>query len=207
MLKKGSVLQGQHTTYRIQRVVYRRGKHSVVYEAVATDTEERVIVKEWQEGYKEHLKGIRNSVAREIDTLQNIRKHPSTAGAIIKVRDRISQPLAYVMDYLPQNAYDWYKVRERGCLSSLLPINRRSDAAIKDLVIKVGAAISEVHQAGYVHVDIKPENIRINKHGDPVLCDFSSAQPKQPFDPNIIQPTREYFPPGDPSRFQKKRKP
>lgn len=45
-----------------------------------------------------------------------------------------------------------------------------------DLVSTLCRALGAVHGAGFVHCDIKPSNIMINKAGTPVLIDFGAAR-------------------------------
>lgn len=42
--------------------------------------------------------------------------------------------------------------------------------------VHIGAALSRVHAAGYLHLDVKPGNVILNS-GRPVLIDFGTARP------------------------------
>ncbi|MDD7983877.1 serine/threonine-protein kinase [Lentisphaera marina] len=44
-----------------------------------------------------------------------------------------------------------------------------------DIFLKVCDAIAYAHSVGVVHLDIKPDNIRISSYGDVVLCDWGLA--------------------------------
>ncbi|EDM29348.1 serine/threonine-protein kinase [Lentisphaera araneosa HTCC2155] len=44
-----------------------------------------------------------------------------------------------------------------------------------DLFLKVCDAIAYAHSLGVIHLDIKPDNIRISKYGDVVVCDWGLA--------------------------------
>jgi len=44
-----------------------------------------------------------------------------------------------------------------------------------DIFLKVCDAIAYAHSQGVIHLDIKPDNIRISKYGDVVLCDWGLA--------------------------------
>ncbi len=44
------------------------------------------------------------------------------------------------------------------------------------LAIHVGAALQHVHANGYLHLDVKPDNVIVARGGVPVLFDFGSAR-------------------------------
>lgn len=50
------------------------------------------------------------------------------------------------------------------------------EAAIIKILIPILGGLELVHQAGFIHRDIKPDNIFIRKDGSPVLLDFGSAR-------------------------------
>jgi serine/threonine protein kinase len=47
---------------------------------------------------------------------------------------------------------------------------------IKDILMKVLDAVSLIHSEDLLHRDISPDNILVNKWGDPVLIDFGAAR-------------------------------
>jgi len=47
---------------------------------------------------------------------------------------------------------------------------------LKGLIAPLLEGIEKVHEVGFLHRDIKPDNIFVRKRGDPVLIDFGSAR-------------------------------
>ena len=47
---------------------------------------------------------------------------------------------------------------------------------ILNIYLKVCEAVSFAHSKGVLHLDIKPSNIRINDHGEVMLCDWGIAR-------------------------------
>jgi len=67
---------------------------------------------------------------------------------------------------------------EGPCLRELMV--RKSDQLdeiLSDLVVELAAALEHVHDHGFMHLDLKPENIIISRGGRLYLCDFDTAQP------------------------------
>ena len=62
-------------------------------------------------------------------------------------------------------------------LSRVLERQRRlSEAAVKRLLGDVLSGLEEVHEAGYVHRDIKPGNLMVQPDGSMVILDFGAAR-------------------------------
>jgi serine/threonine protein kinase len=51
-----------------------------------------------------------------------------------------------------------------------------SEAAIKSILLPLLDGIGKVHQTGFLHRDIKPDNLFLRADGTPVLLDFGSAR-------------------------------
>lgn len=66
---------------------------------------------------------------------------------------------------------------EQGTLSNYLNSNS-ADLSSKDiagLFIKIMEGVSSIHSRGYVHADLKLDNIVINKNNNPIIIDFDIA--------------------------------
>ena len=65
---------------------------------------------------------------------------------------------------------------EGPCLRELMVRgDSRLEAILSDIVVEMAGAIEHVHDNGYMHLDIKPENIIISRGGKSYLCDFDTA--------------------------------
>ena len=54
--------------------------------------------------------------------------------------------------------------------------NVRDQASLFDLTVVLAKGLRRVHEAGFIHRDIKPDNIYIRDDAGPVLLDFGSAR-------------------------------
>lgn len=86
---------------------------------------------------------------------------------IVPVYDvgRVEQFHYLAMDYL-----------QGGDLSSWIKSGLEQDEA-KDIIIQVAKALQFAHNKGYIHRDIKPDNILFREDNSAVLTDFGIAQP------------------------------
>ncbi len=74
-------------------------------------------------------------------------------------------------------AYIVMRFEEGGTLASML--DRRGtlpEAELLRILVQVLDGLTLVHNAGFIHRDIKPDNIHIGGDGRPVLLDFGSAR-------------------------------
>jgi serine/threonine-protein kinase PpkA len=73
--------------------------------------------------------------------------------------------LAYLaMEYLP-----------RGSIQKVIEEAGQSVSRLQ-LLVGVAQGLREVHRAGYVHLDVKPDNVLIRSDGSPVLIDFGISR-------------------------------
>lgn len=56
--------------------------------------------------------------------------------------------------------------------------SRMSCSTVKFIIAPIFDGLRHMHKVGYLHKDIKPQNILINSEGIPKLCDFGLAQEK-----------------------------
>jgi|TARA_B100000959_G_scaffold84596_1_gene90021 serine/threonine-protein kinase len=51
----------------------------------------------------------------------------------------------------------------------------RLDEILSDIVVELAAALEHLHDNGFMHLDIKPENLIVSRSGASFLCDFDTA--------------------------------
>ena len=104
-----------------------------------------------------------NRFLAEAQTLAQF-QHPNLVGV---VRYFKANGTAYiVMDYVEGEVLASYIGREA-------PL---SEAVLRGILAPVMDGLAQVHGAGYLHRDIKPDNIVLREDGSPVLLDFGAAR-------------------------------
>lgn len=100
---------------------------------------------------------------KEAETLVGFR-HPNIVSVLHFFR---TNGTAYmVMDYLEGESLA-ARIERLGCLA---------EAEVVGLLGPLLDGLGEIHEAGFLHRDIKPQNIYINADGTPVILDFGSAR-------------------------------
>jgi eukaryotic-like serine/threonine-protein kinase len=78
--------------------------------------------------------------------------------------------------------------------------SQKKHLAISDclrIAIHVGSALSHVHAKGYLHLDIKPDNVMISPGGRPILFDFGTARSVLAKRPDTVCGTNAYIAPEE----------
>ena len=108
--------------------------------------------------------GYSQSINREIATLR-VLSHPGIARLVSSFRFK-------------DGAYLVLEYASRGDLHSLLQTSGSLDnESTKFVVGEIVAALSSVHDAGFVYGDLKPENILITETGHIKVTDFGACRP------------------------------
>ena len=157
-----------------------KGGFGITYLALDTNLDQRVAIKEFlpvelatrsndshvhpiSEDHGETYGWGLNRFVTEARTLAKFR-HPN----IVRVMSVFeANSTAYmVMEY------------ERGdSLEKLLKAKKISgEAKLRSIVMPLLDGLKVVHEAGFIHRDIKPDNIYLRENGTPVLLDFGSAR-------------------------------
>jgi len=145
-----------------------RGATAVVYRARDRELGREVAIKVIRPKYADDDETVAR-LAREARTVAQL-QHPNivTLYAVRRVRDG---SLALVMQLVPGRTLREL-LNSRGACTF-----ERADRVIRD----VAAALAHAHQRGFVHRDVKPENIFIDETtGQALLSDFGVARSLEP---------------------------
>ena len=85
-------------------------------------------------------------------------------------------------------------------LAGLIDTHPNGRLSVSDAIrmaIHVGAALRAVHAGGYVHLDVKPDNVIVTRGGRPILFDFGTARPIDQQRPDRVMGTDPYIAPEE----------
>lgn len=159
-----------------------RGPLTDVFAARRTSDDRICAVKIPSEDWSIHDAAVR-LLRREHRAMQSIR-HPN----LVRMLDAdISNDISYlVLEYLEGRT-----LRDR--LQRDYSLDLRASVWIGR---QIAEALTALHRAGYVHGDVKPENIVLTKNGQAVLIDLGFArrmdEPPDPVDDSLILGTPNY---------------
>lgn len=142
-----------------------RGQYSAVYKAWQPSLDRHVALKVLRHHDKETLRKF-ESEARL--TAQLVEKGVPNLRQVYEV-DRTSEGDIFVaMEYVEDSLRNVLRrARKRGM--------RMNPEASAQLLAPVAQALDAIHSLGWVHLDIKPQNILISKEGRALLADFGIA--------------------------------
>lgn len=179
-LEPGTVL---NTHYLVGKVLGKPGGFGITYLAWDNTLETRVAIKEFlpaelasrdydrqtviphsNEEQTIFESGLQ-SFLKEARTLAKFHHHPN----IVRVRHFFQENgTAYmVMDYY-QGKTLWEQQEQRN--------KSFTEAEALQLMLPILEGLQEVHTQGFVHRDIKPQNIYITQNNQPILLDFGAAR-------------------------------
>lgn len=143
-----------------------RGQHSIVYKAWQKNLQRYVTLKvlyrcdeTTRHKLQEEALLTANLIERGAANIRQIYEVGQTAdGYLFVALEYVEESLHSVMERAK---------RHRGCINA---------AAAARLLMPVAQALDAVHSMGWVHLDIKPQNILISSMGRAILADFGIAQ-------------------------------
>ena len=156
----GLFVEGRHLDHYSDRQKLHRGNHALW---LARFDGEPCVLKE----FSVDIIG-RRRIRREAKLLRLLGEHPHIASvdAVFVHPSENGEQLAYLqMPYYSQ-----------GSLTSWIESKKPAKNVLQDVFASISQALSHVHGNGVVHCDIKLDNVLIDEHGTPYLCDFERSQ-------------------------------
>ena len=126
--------------------------------------------------------GSRRRAHREATALSRL-EHPNIVRCL-----GVHEPVYVLMEYLNGRS-----------LSDVIESGPQARMGISDSIrvaIHLGAALEHIHAKGFLHMDLKPDNVMI-VHGRPVLFDFGSLRERSAKRPEQIHGTDPYIAPEE----------
>ena len=166
--------------YRLESILG-SGGFGITYLAQDQSLNRRVAIKEL----------LPNDIATRVDGTTVVAKTESEEKSLTWARDRFmdeGRALAacdhpnvvnvYEMVEANGTAYMVTKYEEGRSLEQWLQeLGRRpNESELRSVLMPLLSGLETVHQAGFLHRDIKPDNIYMTKNGRPLLLDFGSAR-------------------------------
>jgi serine/threonine protein kinase len=165
--------------YVIDRII-NRGGFGYVYLATVTGLDKKVAIKEYlpsrlarrdadmsvvpvSEDVQERFNLGRKLFFREASTLASL-KHPNIVNVFNFFRE--NETVYLVMEYQPGENLEHYIKKHGGSLS---------EEFIRTVFPAFLSGLKHLHEAGLMHLDIKPANIHLRPGGQPLLLDFGAV--------------------------------
>ena len=181
LLKVGTLLN--HAKYRIERYLA-SGGFGNTYEGVNVSLGKKCAIKEF------FLKGV---VLRDEHTSEVFITHPDNKKAFNSQKEKFTKEarrlsrldnshIVRVFDFFEENGTAYY-VMDYIEGESLRELQKRTGKALTEqetlsVLTQMLDALKSIHEAGLLHMDIKPANIMIDQKGKCTLIDFGAS--KQP---------------------------
>ena len=147
--------------YRVVRTLL-RGQSCDILEVVQDTSSRRFALKQLREagaasGEERRAFGFEAKLGMELS-------HPN----LIRVYEYVKEALPYfVMEYFPSN-----HLRMNIAQPDKFPL---STSRLRKVIEQTAQALSYMHEKGWVHRDVKPENVLVNKVGDARVIDYALA--------------------------------
>ena len=162
-----SELKGCTERYTEQKF-YKSGSSKLIYQAHDEMTDRSVAFARLKEGSSTSQV---NSFLREA-RINALLQHPN----IVPVYDigLLHNEPYFCMKFIAGNSFAEIIAQLRNPKSSYH--KRFPRTALLDLFLKICDAMAYAHAHGILHLDLKPDNVRIDRFGDVLICDWGLAQ-------------------------------
>lgn len=163
------------------------GAESLIFRAKDLSTGETVAIKHLNVEGRENAKYLRH-ICNEYNTLRKLAKHPDgMPDGVVRAYRLIRKGLfqrrkrySLVMQYVDGVDLRWE--------------HRYPMGQLVDMMRQVAAILSALHSRGFIHGDLKPENMIVSPAGRVTLVDFGFSCPSGS-KPMSIRGTRDYMAP------------
>jgi serine/threonine-protein kinase len=115
------------------------------------------------ESGKEFFEKNKEKVIREAEILSEIH-HPNVVGVLEVFKQ--NNTVYIVMEFIAGHSLR-QEVEQNGVID---------EGRLKKIIYKIGQALEYIHEKNILHLDIKPNNILIDKSGNPKLIDFGISK-------------------------------
>lgn len=178
-LQPNSTLQGGK--YRIEKVLG-QGGFGITYVGYNTEFEETVAIKEF------FMKGVTErdetssvvSVSNADNTQQFEEQREKFKKEARRLRKLKSDHIVKVHDLFEENGTAYYVmdyIDGESLLERMKKVGRPfTEAEVVVILSQILEALKEVHQNEIWHLDLKPGNIMVDKHGNAYLIDFGASK-------------------------------
>ena len=196
-LKVGAMLN--HDKYRIERYLA-SGGFGNTYEGVNVSLDKKCAIKEF------FLKGV---VLRDEHTSEVFITHPDNKKAFNSQKEKFTKEarrlsrldnshIVRVFDFFEENGTAYY-VMDYIEGESLRELQKRTGKALTEqealsVLTQMLDALKSIHEAGLLHMDIKPANIMIDNKGKCTLIDFGASKQPSVSDGATTSSTMAYTP-------------
>lgn len=140
-----------------------QGGFSVVYRAhqeeIGRDVALKVLAVEFIDGR------ILRQFLREVQLTAKLTGHPNVVTVLDSGLTVSGRP------YIAMDYYDRGSLRDRLRAEGPLPVRE-----VLRVGVKIAAVLEAAHREGFLHRDVKPQNILLSRFGEPALGDFGTAR-------------------------------
>ncbi|MEZ0345209.1 MAG: serine/threonine-protein kinase [Infirmifilum sp.] len=128
----------------------------------------------------------RKMLRKELEALEKVSRLNHLC--IVKFEDAVEPsqdtPLALVFEYC-----------EGGSLRNILSRGPLNPLEAAEILVQIADALAKIHELGYLHLDVKPENILFSRDRIPRLADFGSSRAISSYTRSLISFTPGYAAP------------
>lgn len=169
----------QLNEYRIESVLGKPGGFGITYLATDTNLDLYVAIKEYLPSDFATREGVSTVYVKSSSDLESFDWGLKCFTDEARVLARFSHPnIVRVLRFFQANktAYMVMEYHEGECLTERLKRGTIPEEELLSIVLPLLDGLEKIHNFGFLHRDIKPNNIYLRTDGTAVLLDFGSAR-------------------------------